>query len=85
MIDIDLSIFDIYYDCSMVGLTCLGVMLYNQIPNFRLRRFLETPFFWILNEIFAVGASVVLIVKSGDCIDARLELLSRKCHVESTR
>ena len=85
MIDIDFPIFHVNYDCSMIGLTCLGVMLDNQISDLWISGLLEMPPLRILYKVLTIGARVVLIVKCRDCVYARLELLIRKCHIDSSR
>ena len=85
MVDIDFSIKNVYYDCSMIGLTSLRVMLDYNIPDLGICSLLEIPSLRILYEILTVGTRMVLIVESSDCIDARLELISGKCHISTSR
>ena len=76
MVDIIFAIFDVHYDCRMIGFTCFRVMLDNQVSYRWLSCLSEIPFLRILYEIFAVGASMVLVVKCSNSVDARLKLLT---------
>ena len=83
MVDIALTISDIYNYSSVVCLTCFGVVLYNYISHLRCINFLELPPRRVLYKILAVGASIKLIEEGCCSVDAGLKLFTRKCHIDA--
>lgn len=47
----------------MICFTCLRIMLYYYISNFRLIRLLKIPFLRILHKVLTIGTSMVLVKK----------------------
>ena len=83
MIDVVFSIPYLYNHCRMISLSRFEMMLYDNIPHFRLIDLYKVPPRRILHEILTVRTSMILVVESTYRIDTRLELLAREGHVDT--
>ncbi|MBR3983958.1 MAG: hypothetical protein IKJ92_03240 [Bacteroidaceae bacterium] len=83
MIDVVFSIPYLYNHCRMISLSRFEMMLYDNIPHFRLIGLYKVPPRRILHEILTVRTSMILVVESTYRIDTRLELLAREGHVDT--